>query len=434
MLGGLDILFNGESIINKMSSKAAGLLCYLALNQGNPITRDKLAEILWDSSNMDSARYNLRYTLWSIKKLIKSEFDEEEVIVNSKNGCRLNTYIEVNSDVVFMLKAFDSINKNDVKIEKLEEIRNVYKGEFLEGFEIKSCFKLNDWIFYERENLQRKYFQVLQLLANEYREKQKYNNCIEICEKMLLINPLMEELYVELIKIYLEIGDRNAALSQYERCCEVLREELNMAPMESTKQVYHEIKRYSKKCATVMLESNKTQESSIHCTILYTYDDEKFWREYEKKQESIKIITNCIPIVNLEYYWLWETFESIINNCENAKLKTIPEHYWMDISRIHTKTLEFCSMNASVGNLTSSTEKVRIFTSAIEIIRRLCESSRLTIFINNFHNMDNISFEYFMFMLFNSHKLNLGFYIYTIEGDEKLNQLVKHFDVRMRYV
>jgi hypothetical protein len=85
-----------------------------------------------------------------------------------------------------MRQIYRDIKENGPEIAKLEAVRGIYRGEFLESFEVKNCFELNDWIFYERENLQRKYFEVLNILANEYRLQQKYYKCIETYVARLL--------------------------------------------------------------------------------------------------------------------------------------------------------------------------------------------------------------------------------------------------------
>jgi DNA-binding SARP family transcriptional activator len=66
MLGNPAIILNNKPILGSMSNKAIALLCYLVLNKDKMYSRDKLASIFWDSANIETIRYNLRYTLWSL--------------------------------------------------------------------------------------------------------------------------------------------------------------------------------------------------------------------------------------------------------------------------------------------------------------------------------------------------------------------------------
>lgn len=430
MLGDLDIVYDGNSILHKMSSKAAGLLCYLALNEGKLISRDKLSQLFWDSNNMESARYNLRYTLWSIRKFLKNEFNDIDIIVNQKNCCKLNESIEVTSDVVQMKQICGQIMQNGKDIKSLEAVREIYKGELLENFEVKNCFELNDWIFYERENLQRKYFDVLNLLANEYRNQQKHLKCIEIYEEMLHINPLMEELYVELMKVYQDIGDRSAAMSQYERCREVLREELNIAPMESTSQVYAEIRNTYKRSPSPAGITSTTEQYQKSGVIVYTFDSTVFEAELSSDKYKRKLVTGCLPLDTLNCYWMWELFEAVFIQVDVLELKSIPEYYWRDISIIHSGAYKLMEDGKTFAALTSLNEKTRIFTSALAVMKMIARNTRYSIFIRDFQYMDETSREFLTFLIFNLDKLNIGLFLYISGECEKLDMLASYFDMR----
>lgn len=430
MLGDLDILYDGNSILHKISSKAAGLLCYMALNEGKLISRDKLSQIFWDSSNMESARYNLRYTLWSIRRFLKNEFNGVDIIVNQKNCCKLNESIEICSDVTQMEKICSEIGQNEKDIKRLEAIREIYKGEFLENFEVKNCFELNDWIFYERENLQRKYFDVLNLLANEYKLQHKHLKCIEIYEEMLHINPLMEELYVELMKVYQSIGDRSAAISQYERCREVLREELNIAPMESTSQAYEEIRSTNKRPPSPAGKKLATETYQKPGEIVYTFDSTVFGTELFENKCEIQLVTRCLPFDTLNCYWLWELFEAVLIRVDEAELKSIPDYYWRDISIIHSGACKLLEDGKACTTLTALNEKTRIFTSALAVIKMIAGSARCSIFISDFQYMDEVSMEFLMFLLFNQKKLDISLFLHITGECEKLDLLASYFDMR----
>ncbi len=89
---------------------------------------------------------------------------------------------------VFHFKDFtEAIHEKDdyLSISYLEQAKEIYRGEFLEGCYIKNCPELNDWIFYERERLQRKYFEVLYQLIYYYKKVSQYLKAIDILEKML---------------------------------------------------------------------------------------------------------------------------------------------------------------------------------------------------------------------------------------------------------
>ncbi|MDD4504151.1 MAG: BTAD domain-containing putative transcriptional regulator, partial [Clostridiaceae bacterium] len=255
MLGNPTITLNNKPILNSMSNKAVALLCYMVLNKDKMYSRDKLASIFWDSANIETARYNLRYNLWSLRKILDADKKQIPVIETYKDCCKINSDAAIYTDIFEMEKLLEENLKSKESdfIENLNKVKNIYKGEFLEGFYINKCPEFNDWVFFERERLQIKYFEVLHRLTKLYKSAGNYLKSIEILNEMLKINPLQEELYEELIKNYLELGDRGAALNQYKRCSNILRDELNIGPNESIRKLYHDIK-----------NSNKSFQKSIY--------------------------------------------------------------------------------------------------------------------------------------------------------------------------
>ena len=185
--GHMDLVINDQSILGELSTKAIVLLCYLASHKGKVLSREKLASLFWDSGNMETARYNLRYNLWTLRKALRVKDSEKEIIISQKESCSFIVSKEIYVDVFHFEDFTEAIHEKDdyLSISYLEQAKEIYRGEFLEGCYIKNCPELNDWIFYERERLQRKYFEVLYQLIYYYKKVSQYLKAIDILEKML---------------------------------------------------------------------------------------------------------------------------------------------------------------------------------------------------------------------------------------------------------
>lgn len=83
-LGKVRIKLDDQDISSKVSSKSAALLAVLLLQKHKKIDRDKLAGYLWPESAEDAAKYNLRYNLWQLKKLLYSAVQEESFLIVTK--------------------------------------------------------------------------------------------------------------------------------------------------------------------------------------------------------------------------------------------------------------------------------------------------------------------------------------------------------------
>jgi DNA-binding SARP family transcriptional activator len=234
------LLLNDVEIMDQFSHKSLAMIFYIHANN-NKINREQVSNLLWENSDEKAARYNLRYNIWTINKLYSNLASGHKLIISNKNYLSLNPKLIIETDIEF-LKELDSKNDTIINDEKLMLTKNKCKGNFMESFYLKNCNAFNDWMFYERENFQKKYNYVLHSLKDSYIGNKQYTLAAEILDEMIKLNPYDEKLYSDLIQVLIWKGDRIQALKEYNRCTNVLREELNIAPLESTKKLIDMIK------------------------------------------------------------------------------------------------------------------------------------------------------------------------------------------------
>ncbi|MFA7661530.1 MAG: hypothetical protein WCX59_01815 [Anaerovoracaceae bacterium] len=76
MLGEVNITYKGEKIVDSLSNKTVAMICLLVLNRDKNVSKEKIASYFWPDSNEEAARYNVRYNLWTIGKLIPKDAAE----------------------------------------------------------------------------------------------------------------------------------------------------------------------------------------------------------------------------------------------------------------------------------------------------------------------------------------------------------------------
>ncbi|WP_026893651.1 AfsR/SARP family transcriptional regulator [Clostridiisalibacter paucivorans] len=414
MLGNLKILLDGSSIIENMSAKAMGILCYLVLNKGKDFNRDRISSMFWNFSNEDAARYNLRYNLWSLRKILKDKKKNSNILYADKDICRINDNSNIYVDI-YRLENFNiqDYSNNNNNIFKLEELYELYRGEFLEGFYIKGCPEFNDWIFYKREKYQRKYFEISHLLVEQYVHKGMYYKSIDLLEEMLKINPLQEELYEKLIKIYLAKEDRSAALKHYKRCCTILREELNIGPGVKIKELYKEIKN---KDTVDTMKENKGHSDN-------------------ERKENIKILGHkkniikipCYP-VGVNYYWISNLIDHIIESYDMNLLKNISENIWIDLLRVNGKVRNIVQ-DLNTCNLTVMSEKNRIFLALENLLNIISKDNHINIQIDNLSWIDNVSYKFIKYYTWRNRNSNVDFIV--INGNDiSRHEQLKELDIK----
>ncbi len=410
MLGKIYIYFNEEDITNLFSSKSIGMLCFLASHNGLKQSRSKIVNLLWSNSEDSSAKYNLRYNLWSINKIFKN-YNVDKFIISENNEIYINSCIDLSTDVGRLKNIYEDIKDKSFKIDDLLIIWNNYSGSFLDGFYIKDCIEFNDWVYNNREEFQKIYSDVLKTLIQYYKNDKKYNNCIKIIKQLLILNPYNEELYVQLINQYLNLNDKINALLYYNKCINVFREELNITPTEDLLKWENIIKNAS-------VDKNIPKQKAK----LYLFDE----YEYESNADDnfIEIVIDCYPD-RLQYSFLVELSNKLVAQYSKDDIKSISKHLWSDISQINPLLDGFKSDNIY---LNEDVYKIRLYNSFSEILRILNEISTLKLIINKINFIDKISFEFIKYILLYD-KFSGQIYVVNSPECSEIVEIEKYFTI-----
>lgn len=363
LLGHSRILYNGKDITKKLSTKSAGLLYYIAVNEH--INRERLAYMFWEESDAESAKYNLRYNLWSMNKVFRTHNFDVPLIVSEPN----RVFFSEAYDVYIDIKEFKSLD-NQEDVLSLYLMKTLYTGGFLDGFYIKNCFKFNDWTFYERETYQRRFMDVLHALLENHKNCNEYDKACLILEEMIRLNNLDEDLYVELIKLYIDQGDRALALKQYNRCIHMLREELNISPKLSTEKLLKIIK--TVKCISVKKDTKRL-------VLLDSLDDYPI--------EGLIVRAKGIP-VDVNYYYLTLLLDALLPLLKDEVIESFGE-----LARVHT-----AFKSGQLNPLSAESEKNMIFQSVYGVFNSL--DCAINIVIEQLHYLDAYSFECVKYLIF----------------------------------
>lgn len=420
-LGTLNIKLNDQPIQDYMSGKAIGLLCYLVLNSDKVFSREKLVELFWGNSDYDAAKYNLRYSLWTLRKIFKNN-DAEDVIVNVKNGCKVNEAYEVITDIHQLNKMLSNV-ENDWKHYEtltLDDIHSIYQGEFFEGFYLKNCPEFNDWLFYQREKSQRDYFALLSRLADYLKEKKMVDKCIQIYEEMININPLQEEWYIKLIQLYLELGDRKSALDKYERCCKVLREELDVGPMQELQKIYTQIKNDTNEKYTVGTGKNLPHDM---CKVSSVNEFQLCIQNEKNNQRNIVICNLERDFSLINYGWMVHVMDTILEQVNSEIIKQrVPKHFMDDLAYLNLDLYDKGLVDEIKHKQIQAIPDIRLYKAMEKFIIHVAEYKRVAIGIRDLEELDEKSYLWLSFLV--SKKKNTNVQIYILDTK---NEKIKRF-------
>jgi DNA-binding SARP family transcriptional activator len=118
----------------------------------------------------------------------------------------------------------------------LEEAADLYVGDLLEGI-------YEDWCLYDRERLRLLHMNTLGKLVACHEHHGAYERGLAYGKQILTCDPTREKVHRQMMRLYWLLGDRNEALTQYKCCAQILREELDIPPMEETRLLYKQMVR-----------------------------------------------------------------------------------------------------------------------------------------------------------------------------------------------
>jgi DNA-binding SARP family transcriptional activator len=234
-LGGLRILRGGEAIGGLSHRKAEALLVYLASTR-RPQPREVLADLLWDERTQTQALSNLRVVLSTLHKSLG------ESLLITRGSVALDLAAAVWLDAQQMEDCLREVHQqgrvSDSTAAQVAQALGLYQGDFLEGFSVADCRRFEEWQTRERERLHRLAVDGLHELVAYQIERGEYQVGLEYAARLLELDPLMEAAHRQMMLLLVGCGQRTAALSQFETCQKLLRDELGVAPCAETRELY----------------------------------------------------------------------------------------------------------------------------------------------------------------------------------------------------
>jgi PAS domain S-box-containing protein len=200
--------------------KDRALAAYLALSDGRPLDRARLAGLLWGDAVAD-ARHNLRQSLWNISRVFPNvlRITRQQVAM---------AHVSVDARLLRDLAAKRSLHD-------LEFASNFY-APLLEGLSpVAPAF--DDWLTLERERLVAVVMAAHRTLHELCATAGTPQRALAALTRLASLEPYRDEPRRELMIIHAECGNTAAALAQYEAYAAFLRKELGTEPEPSTREM-----------------------------------------------------------------------------------------------------------------------------------------------------------------------------------------------------
>lgn len=203
------------------TAKAKEIFAYLLHHHGNEVRKDDLITMFWPGSidkNAYAQLYTAIYHIRTILRRIQFPID----LVSSKNGYELKLY-DTKIDIdLFQQGVEKGVYITDYNITQHREVLDLYKGDYF-------AFEDYEWAENKKNRLHFLLVNYLKRIASYYVEKENYDEAISMYLQLQKKLPYHEENYLELMKLFLDIGDRHAIEEYYDKLKNALKK-INKQP------------------------------------------------------------------------------------------------------------------------------------------------------------------------------------------------------------
>jgi DNA-binding SARP family transcriptional activator len=225
-------VLESDCSLGKVPKKARALVAYLAAHGGQPVSRERLADLLWPHQPSEQARHSLRNCLLQLRKALGASAALH--LVTDSADCRLQ-------NVSVDLDRFERLSRSSHRC-NLQAAADAYRGEFLAEFDLDSE-PFEEWLAAQRDRTLAIVCDVLRRLTTEQDAAGELEAAIQSGRRLVALDPFSEAGHRALIRAYARAGRRGAALRQFKRYAATLERELGVAPDAETQALAKEIAR-----------------------------------------------------------------------------------------------------------------------------------------------------------------------------------------------
>jgi len=218
------------------------LFCYLLLNRHRQCSRETLASLFWGDSSTAQSKKNLRQVLWQLRSALKTatELNTKGLLYIDANWLQIHLNADFWLDVDLFEQTWNKLKRVQVKdldATGAQMFRNavaLHQEGLLKG-------NYEDWCLYERERLQNICIAMLDKLMEYSEVHYEYEAGFAYGARILSYDRTHESTHRWLMRLYYLLGNRTAAVKQYQSCEAALQEDLYAQPDRRTQALYQQI-------------------------------------------------------------------------------------------------------------------------------------------------------------------------------------------------
>jgi len=232
-LGRADVVLDGRVLESAdwPTQKARELWFYL-LTAG-PTPRDQIVEALWSDSDIDPSVFHT-----TVHRLRRALFPD--CVERQGSLWRISASLAVCSeertfeDEALRVRQLVQSDTSEENLAALLRAVSLYRGRYLDGLDA-------DWLLPSRRRLEGIYLRLLRDSIDRLRAVKRHTDAIAQAETFLQISPDDEGIHEAILRSYVSLGNRAAAVRHYQNYAQQLRDELATEPSRRLRFLYEQL-------------------------------------------------------------------------------------------------------------------------------------------------------------------------------------------------
>ena len=234
MFGEYSMLVDGEPVAIADKPRFLLVLAYLILHHDQNLPRARVAFDMWPDASERQAQSNLRNLLFRLQKSIPKM---KQCLQIDQTSIRWRPQIETQVDALAFLNLVNAENDSadlQAQIERHTAAVKIYRGNLLPDM-------YDEWVLIHQERFRDLYAGALQRLVTLHESRHEYDAARNYAKQLVAHDPLYERNHYQLIRHYMLVRDRAAALHAFHDCEAILQRELGVAPGEEILALYDQL-------------------------------------------------------------------------------------------------------------------------------------------------------------------------------------------------
>jgi two-component SAPR family response regulator len=234
--GDFTLQVNGRNVDRWHAGKARDLFQYLLVNRGRVVRRERLFEVLWPGNEWSPTASSLKVAIHSLRRILGDAVTPLVEIVSRDQGYLLSTHdiwLDIDEFEMSMAtgRSAEAHGDNTVALSAYRRVADLYTGDFLAA-------QTADWVDEQRQCYRAFALQALTWLRADALRGDDHAKIIDLCRRILDIDPYHEEMYQTLMTVHGRRGELGQVREWHRMCVRRLRRDLDLAPAEATQLIF----------------------------------------------------------------------------------------------------------------------------------------------------------------------------------------------------